>query len=202
MTDQKRKLLGPFEWFSLIIALGIIAYIILPKFGIHMVEQTESVEIIENPGHSRNAKQVGHDNRDLRNSEQEVDYMLRKVAEQFSDGKEHVRDINGLSKDETNYLNDVKKKYSYRDEIDSARDWFTVLKKSHDTYSKVKSIFGDDNRSTNFSSKIKDTEKAESIYDQLSNRFKISKEKAASFAEESKNDLSDWVEFVEENRKD
>lgn len=204
MEDQPRKkIMGRFEWFSLIVAMGIIGYIVLAKFGIHVVEQTESIEIVDKPSRNKNARNVRQYEGVTKHSDTEVEYMLREVAAQFSNGKNEVStDLHGLSRDELKYLNEVKKKNSSYDSSYSTRDWFSILQTSYSTYSKLKSIFNEPTNAADIKKEMKDKERANTIYDQLSNVFNISKEEAKSFARKGGESLSDWASFVEENRRD
>jgi hypothetical protein len=48
-TENKRRLITRWELFFLILAILIILYAILQKFGINVVEVTEESEIIQRP---------------------------------------------------------------------------------------------------------------------------------------------------------
>lgn len=50
--SEKRKLLGPLEWTMFVLAICILGYIVLQKGGIHVIEQSATTEIVDNPGSS------------------------------------------------------------------------------------------------------------------------------------------------------
>ena len=45
--EEKRKILSKFEWFLLIVALGILVMVVLQNYGIHLVETTEEIKLTE-----------------------------------------------------------------------------------------------------------------------------------------------------------
>ena len=47
--QQEKKLMGKVEWIFLCSALLILGYILLQNNGIHIVEQSEDVQILNNP---------------------------------------------------------------------------------------------------------------------------------------------------------
>lgn len=49
----KKKILSKIEWFLLAFALGILAMVVLQKFGINMIETTEKVEISQEEQRAR-----------------------------------------------------------------------------------------------------------------------------------------------------
>ena len=49
----------------------------------------------------------------------------------------------GLSNDEAKYLKEVQSEHDFDATVQNVKDWYSILKASHNTYSKVKSILQD-----------------------------------------------------------
>lgn len=211
--SEKRKLLGPIEWIMFIVAIGILGYIVLQKGGIHVVERSETTEIVDNPGSTDFRQKKARPYRESKTDES-VEAVLKELAVQFSEKEEaHLEttqkmEEKGMSRDEVNYYKDVKKKYEAFDKIKDAKDWFKVLKTANDTYHKLQSTFGkaagqspEAVASTDVESVLNNAKSANDVYASLKNYFGISEEDAKAFAERGKRSLSDWAQFVEEQQK-
>ena len=210
--SEKRKLLGPLEWTMFVLAICILGYIVLQKGGIHVIEQSATTEIVDNPG-SSDFRQKKRPYRE-RKTDESVEAVLKELAVQFSAKEEaHIKttqkmEEKGMSRDEVKYYKGVKKKYEAFDKIKDAKDWFKVLKSANDTYRKLQSTFGkaagqspEAVASTDVESVLNNARSAKDVYANLKNYFGISEEDAKAFAERGKRTLSDWAQFVEEQQK-
>jgi len=208
---SSNKILGPFEKIVLIGSLVLLAYLAFQRGGFKVSEKTEDVEIIDNP-HSQNWKQKKR-KYDTKEESSAVDAVLAELAEQYSKGEKVQPKNADLSNDEAEYLDDMQAKYKLDEQVKNAKDWFAVLKASHSTYNKVKSLFDDANPTSdkparsgggaeNIEEVLKDKEKASEVYYKLQDYFGISKEDISAFAKSGKKAVSDWAEFVEEKKKE
>ncbi len=210
--SEKRKLLGPIEWTMFILAICILGYIVLQKGGIHVVERSETIEIVDNPS-TTDFRQKSRPYREGKTDES-VEAVLKELAVQFSEKEEAHSETTqkmaeeGMSRDEVKYYKDVKEKYEAFDKIKDAKDWFKVLKSANDTYRKLQSTFGkaagqspEAVASTDVESVLRNANSAKNVYANLKKYFGISEEEAQAFAERGKRTLSDWAQFVEEKQK-
>ena len=79
--STKRKILGPLELGILIVALGLIAYIILKSKGGNVYERSENIQIIDNPKAEGGEKQIR--NYEMR-EEDRVEVILQQLSEVYS----------------------------------------------------------------------------------------------------------------------
>jgi len=214
---QRRPLLGPLELFMLILGLGIVAYVTLQPGGGRVLERTETVNILDQPnGPREKARRYDAAN------EESVESILQNMAEQFSaESKPGRKDKPSapkttskttkkvLSKDEEKYYEDVRKKNSLTDQIESAKDWYRVLSASRQTYSKVKDIFGEAARlpedkvnPDNLNQQLeKQGSSSSDFYQKLSESFQIDPEDIEAFGRTGQRALSDWADFVQKESK-
>lgn len=210
MSEPKKKLIGPLELSVLLATLVLIAYILLKSNGGKVYERAHSTQITDNPTIGKKGKQT----RDYSPSDNEesVELILQQLSENFTDKnadieKEELWEENAVSSDELDFFKDVKKRYSEQDEIRNPADWLSILKASHKTYSKLKSVFeeaGDSKKPVkedNVSSLLENAIVANMIYSRLEEDFNIPKEEAKAFANKGKKALSEWAKFVEEQSK-
>ncbi len=211
----KRKLMGRFEWLFLILSLGIILVLFLKSKGIHIVERTEEVEILDKPRSSStpHSKRVAPSSK--KKESVEVDNMLRHLAEQFSNQQSvnisttAQNDQNlqwEISKDEANFYNIIREKNKLNSTLESTKDWLTLLSTSHRTYSKVKSLYdglvADTGLSdSDFKTILQDETSARNFYSEMESMFNISEHDIHEFAQTGKTAISDWAGFVEEKKK-
>ena len=205
--EKKKKIFGPIEIFAFLATVGILGYIALKGGGGSILERTETVEITDNPnfvGGEKKAKKSRNED------EESVEMILGQIADQYSSGKSTQStpkqlEKAGMSKDELEYLEEVKQKKKV-EESDDSIDWFSVLRTSHKTYSNVKSAFEKaginvESVEGNVASKLANEVAARSFYNKLEEMFDIPSEDARAFAEKGEKAVSDWARFVEEETK-
>lgn len=214
--------------FEKIILLGLVAFFgygIYKNGGISMYEKTEEVTIFDGKTtantydeldkieKSSNWNRKGIETRtkpkQTKSEKLDTDDVLGKLARTFSSGRqETARQMKemGLSDDEINYINDVKKENDYSDQLQDARDWFNILKTSASTYGKVKSFVDDLSNGTandaNVNVLLKDDKKSDDFYKNLEATFGISESEAKAFSTLGKKKVSDWAKFIEEKGKE
>lgn len=206
--SQKKKIIGPVEWASIIALLGLLVYMGLRYGDGTLVQKTETVELTDNPSQ-------GGDNAPKRyidrGKEANVDAILRQIADQYGDDyvvskNDPILEDAGMSKSEAKFLETVKKQK--KKDVDSKQDvdWFSILRTSHKTYKKVKSALEDsgiefDEVEDKVSTALINEAASRTFYSKLERTFGISEERSKSFAEEGSRAVSDWARFVEENMK-
>ncbi|MEO1517838.1 MAG: hypothetical protein AAFV95_22650 [Bacteroidota bacterium] len=208
--SEKKKLLRPFDYFVLVVALGILAFIVLQNNGIHIVERTESVEMYR-PGERRGSAtdRVVQQDRDRdRQLEQALQQLAARISDEEITAAPQERDIpvDGLSRDERDYLGAVEKRYAASEKLQDARDWLTVLRGSYRTYSQVRSIFGELSGQTEEAMEqqgqvnqwMAEPQARERTLERLKDSFDIPKEDLDAFARLGKNKLSEWAEFLDQ----
>ncbi len=210
MSAPKKKILGPIEIVSFLAAIIIIGYITLKSNGGKVYERAESTEITNNPtgeGQTYSGRRANTQRED-----QKVEDILRQISDQFGEDKV-VRSVPNdkssqpsMSKDELNYINQVRNKKKEDARTDEEIDWFSILKASHKTYSKVKNVFedagidiGDAERGV--STALVNEAAERTIYRKLEEYFDIPPEKTKDFAQKGQQKISDWARFVDENKE-
>lgn len=129
-----------------------------------------------------------------------VEATLQEVASEF-EGQvfSDIRTANnekgwGLTDDEAKFYDDMRGRYGNK-----ASNWLGLVKKSYSTYRMVKEAFGG---SADVMSMLKDAQTAANIYTQLNQEFGISPAESHNFAQSGRGQkLSDWANFVENNKK-
>ncbi len=214
--------------FEKIILLGLVvffAYGIYKNGGISLYEKTEETTIFDGKTtantydeldkieKSSNWNRKGIEPpakvKPLKSEQLDTDDVLGKLARTFSAGRnETARQMKemGLSDDEINYINDVKKENDFSDELQDARDWFNILKTSASTYGKVKSFVDDlsngSGNTENVNALLEDDKKSDDFYKNLEATFGISEAEAKAFSTLGKKKVSDWAKFIEEKSKE
>ena len=85
------------------------------------------------------------------------------------------------------------------DSAGQSSNWLGLVKKSYSTYRLVKEAFGG---SSDISAILKDANSAANIYAQLNQQFGISPTESHNFAQTAQaRRISDWANFVENNKK-
>lgn len=206
MSERKKKIFGPIEIFAFLATVGILAFLGLKQSGGRFMERTEQIEIIDNPSHNGGKKQK---RKYESTNEESVEAILEQLADQYSGGKasypkQQLEDA-GISKDEMEFLEEVKEKKLRENEAPSI-DWFSVLRSSHKTYAKVKSVFENagidvDQAESNLTSKLANEVAARTVYSKIEEVFNIPEDDARAFAQKGEKALSDWARFVEEKKQ-
>jgi len=205
--EAKRKLLGPIEIVSLIIGLGIIAYLGFKNGGV--MTRTENVVVHEKPRDVQSKPSPFKE----QSRDQSVEAMLHELADHFSDTSQRSKKTakkatKTIPKDEAKFYEKVKQKESLSDKVKSTADWLRVLRTSQKTYSKVRSILGETARkapnsvnSDNISQNLKSDSSQEAFFRNLSESFNISEKDIKAFSNTGKNAISDWAEYIQEKQK-
>ena len=207
-TKKKKGLMSGFDKIVLFLALGILAYVALQRGGFKVTEKAEEVTIVDNP-HSKEGNQKKRVYTPPPKAEREsVDRILDEIARLFSDSGQAETDRlkeMGLEEDEAEYLSDVKTRHEFDESIQNAKDWLSLLKTSHSTYQKVKSMFEEIDQQAVEKEKLdgimRDQSEAEEVYSKMKDLFGISNEDVTEFARKGKSALRDWAEFVEEQQE-
>ncbi len=225
---SNKPLISGFEKIILIGLVVFFGYGIYKNGGISLYEKTEEVtifdgkttantydeldEIEKNSNWNKKGVTKSKPKSKSKNTQYEkldTDDVLGKLARTFSAGrKETARQMKemGLSDDEIDYINDVKKENDLSDEFQDARDWFNILKASASTYGKVKSFVDDLSNGaandTNVNVLLEDERKSDDFYKGLEATFGISEAEAKAFSTLGKKKVSDWAKFIEEKSKE
>jgi hypothetical protein len=80
--SSKRKIIGPVELVILVIALGLIAYILLKSSGGNVYEHSENIQIVDNPETEGGEKQIR--NYEMQD-EDRVEVILQQLSEYYVD---------------------------------------------------------------------------------------------------------------------
>jgi len=210
MEEAKRKLLGPIEIIALIAGLGIIAYFGYTNGGV--VSRSENVIVHKKPREVQGQPSPFKEE----SADESVEAMLRELADHFSDTSQRSKKSSKsketvtkkISKDEAKYYNKVRQKESLSERVKSTADWIRVLRTSQQTYSKVRSILSETSQkapnsvdSDNVSQNLKTDSSQEAFFRNLSDSFGISEKDIKAFSNSGKNALSDWAEYIQENKK-
>jgi len=213
--------------FEKIIVLGLVVFFgygIYKNGGISMYEKTEETTIFDGKtsantyddldekemesNWNRKGAATPRKAKQSKNEKLNTDDVLGKLAQTFSAGrKETARQMKemGLSDDEINYINEVKKENDFSGELQVAKDWFNILKTSASTYGKVKSFVDDlsnaSSNSENVNELLQDENKSNNFYKNLEATFGISESEAKAFSNLGKKKVSDWAKFIEEKDK-
>ena len=205
---NKKSILTWFEKAVFLLAVGIILFLVFQRGGYKLAEKSEEITIVDNPTQANREQKKRVYTPKPSDEEQSVDDMLGEIAKEFSnDNNIETNKINQLDlpKDEVEYLQEVKTQHEMDKTLQSAKDWFQVLKTSHQTYSKVKSLFESVDKKAVQKNKLdqllKDQKDANEIYNKMEELFGITPEQVTSFARKGERALSDWAEFVEEEKK-
>lgn len=204
MAEQEKKILSKFEWFLLLVSLGILALVILQNQGIHPVETVERTKISkvdESKYEDSTPFGTKKDSKDHLNSL--ADYFSQNRATAKAEGKDVGFNWSSLKieDDEEKYLKD---KYGNAITQEPSRDWLSAISDSYKTYKSVKSAFeelGIDPdkfiNAENASKALSNPIIANSIYQKMEDDFGIPAERSRNFAEKNKQNLEKWASFVE-----
>lgn len=211
--------------FEKIIILGLVAFFgygIYKNGGISMYEKSEETTIFDGKTSANTYRDLDEKEKKSnwnkkgtttptqpREEKLNTDDVLGKLARTFSAGrKETARQMKemGLTDDEINHVNNVKKENDFSGQLQDARDWFNILKTSANTYGKVKSFVDDLSNGTgdeeNVNALLEDERKSDGFYKNLEATFGISESEAKAFSTLGKKKVSDWAKFIEEKSKE
>ena len=190
----------------LLLAVGILAYLAFQKGGFKLSEKSEEVIIIDNPHLSEQHQKIRtHKPKEDPRSDE---LILAEMADQFSKpdspSKEQLKNL-GLDEDEAEYYSEVQARHEFDQAVKNVKDWFQILKSSHETYGKVKNIFeGIDSNAVKkekLDQVMSDDSDADEVYSKMKELFGISSDDVKAFAAKGQKALSDWADFVEEQKK-
>ncbi len=208
MENKKKKLFGPIELFAFIATVGVLGFLAFKGGGGSIMERTEHVEITDNP------RTVGGPKKKREyypTDDESVEMILQQIADQYGNGstsswktQKKLKEA-GMTEDEVEFLEEVKEQKKTENPSKSV-DWFAVLRSSHKTYSKVKSVFEKagidvEKAGGDVTSKLANEVAARTFYSKMEEMFDISKEDSKAFAKKGEQALSDWARFVEEKRQ-
>lgn len=192
---KEKKIIKKYEVVLGIFSILIIAYFILGKYGCFLVNK--SVTDVEwTDGSSHDNLKRPEKPKEASEIDRETEATVRELATLFANnkGRNNVRTEGGmqrigLTKDERNYYKNVRGNFDFGDQIESAQNWFSVLKAAGSTYKTMQDIFQDE--------QPKD---GDDFYQELENRFGVPSSLSREFAKRGKREVSDWALFVEENQ--
>lgn len=210
--------------FEKIILLGLVflfGYGIYKNGGTLMYKRSEETTIIDGESSVNIYRELDENEMDfnrnikgfdesykMRKKRLNTAYILNRLAQTYSDGKEETKrqmKEMGLTEDEMNYYNNVRKENNHSDHIQDAKEWYNVLKTSASTYEKFKSIVDDFNKRTSGTNNenvlLKDESNLNDFYRNLESAFGISETEAKMFSFLGKKKVSDWVKFIEESER-
>lgn len=208
MTSE-RKIFSLKELVIFLVALLVIAYIILKTSGGSVYEREETTQVTQNPstvgGKTQSRNYVMKD-------EERVEVILQQLSEQLSDKniadpKEGIDYEEVIPDDEMSYLEKLREKHKSQEKTSNPADWLAILQASHQTYSKIRSIFEESDpsgkklRESNITKTLENAAASRLIYSKIEEVFGIPQEDARQFAEKGKKAVSDWAEFVEQNKQ-
>ncbi|MFK7934388.1 MAG: hypothetical protein AB8G22_12825 [Saprospiraceae bacterium] len=210
-APKKKRLMRPYEKFLAIVSVLILVYFVLESMGIHIVQHEGTNTEVVNPGANyHGSKEVYHD----AEIDAKVNAKLEEMAREFSAetqgrARVHKQDLlgKGLSEDEAEYYENVKERSKFSEQVESAKDWYNVLRASQKTYSKVRNVFagtdsGEEEITTDDISTMLNNETLRTVvFEKIQDQFSIPKSEAAEFANQGKRELNEWADFVEKNRQ-
>ncbi|MEM1320838.1 MAG: hypothetical protein AAGG75_11315 [Bacteroidota bacterium] len=208
MTEEKRRLLSPFEKLMLVAAIALIAYIVYQNDDLDVLKRSEHIEIIDKP-HSKEQENSLPRSYQL-DEEARIEKALEELARQFSGetaAAGNQWDNMAISTDESYYYEGVKQRYGWDDRLEQTADWLKVLQASHRTYKRLQAVFGEASgkigaeiEADDVDQLLRNKSSANQVYDRIAQVFDIPPTKIQSFADKGRNALSDWAEFIEENQ--
>jgi len=197
MSDapQEKKIVKKYELILGIISLLIIAYFIVGKYGCFMVNKSVT-EVEWTDGSSHDNLKRPEKPKEATEIDRETEVTVRELATLFANDKsrnntraEGGMQRIGLTKDERNYYKSVRENFGFGEQMESAQNWFTVLKAAGSTYKTMQDIF-----------EVEQPDDEDDFYQELENRFGVPSSLSREFAKRGKREVSDWALFVEENQ--
>ena len=206
---EKKQILSKFEWFLLLVSLGILALVFLQNQGIHPIKTVENTEItkVDEQDSYKDSTPFGTKKNNKEHLSSLADYFSKNRAEAKADGKDTGFKWSSLkiSKDEEAYL---KNKYGEPVEKEPSRDWLSAISDSYNTYKSVKSAFEELGIDADKIINVENASKAlsnpiiaNSVFEKIEKDFGIPAEKSKAFATKNQHDLEKWASFVEQEIK-
>lgn len=216
MEQEKKRIISKFEVILTVLAVIMVGYLIMHKGGMHLVKQTETVELTDNPTSKKQYKKK-EKSVEKRQQERDVEKMLRNL-----DGRKEGRDYNsnrltsameveeGSDSDESRFVDLLRNRYMQESSEEPSVEFLQLLKTSRNTYRAVRDLFADPNETPkseletlveDVSSLLQNETVANTIFQQIENQFNIPAEESAAFAKKGKAAVSDWADFVEEHKE-
>lgn len=203
--EGKKKILGPIEWFGLLLGLALLGYIVLGKNGCKVYERSEETKFID-PARSH---QLTPADRSKSATDKEVDQMLEEIAMAFGDpGNPDFRSLDQIatqhkgqmSSEEIGFYDKIRKEYQVDEKVRSTADWLKLLRASRNTYLKVKDLFEELSPEQNgqaIPEKVLENEAASAdFYQRIQQNYGLSREDIDDFAQKGKQSLEDWAVFL------
>jgi hypothetical protein len=194
-AKNEKKIIKKHEVVLGIFSILIIAYFVLGKYGCFIVNKSVT-EVEWTDGSSHDNLKRPEESKEITPIDSETEATVRELARLFANekSKNSVRteggmQCMGLTKDERNYYKNVRDNFGFSEEINSAQNWFTVLKAAGSTYQTMQGIFQEEQ-----------PEDGDDFYQKLENQFGIPSSLSRDFAKRGKKEVSDWALFVEENQ--
>lgn len=194
MEENKRKpLLGSFEFFLLILGIGVIGYVFLKKNGFSFIEKTETVIVVDHPkDYSNQRKPVSYEKEE--NMTDLEDVLKELTTGSSSSGK--------ASKSDIDFYRKAKENYQANSELQSV-GWMKYLSSSYSVYNKVRSMVSNDDRSQmeilagDFKQMIDNPEMTSKLVEGLQSLYNISSTDTKSFLSSEENmDAVKLVDFI------
>ncbi len=200
MTDSKRPFLGPVEKLLLVAAAAVFVLILFQK-KTGKVVQTVETQTFTNGLSSRAAPPPPG----------VVSDPLPSIATVFA-GKQHQDEPDfwaslSLSDDEKDFYKSLRNRYQPvgSGPSRSPMDWLSTLQAARLTYQKLAQVFGDQQPGGStgeiIPAVLRDSIRAEKVFEHIEQLFKIPREDARSFAVEGHREMSDWALFVEKKQE-
>ncbi|MEL6863446.1 MAG: hypothetical protein AAFP19_03460 [Bacteroidota bacterium] len=211
--SSEKSFFRSFEGIILIGAIGLLAYVLLSDGGCGIVERSEEVKMIERASGSDYELPPDYVDRDEAEKEARVEAMLEEfnrdmVRQENFENRPSSTQKWGLSKAEKDYYAQLKDRYDSDDQMQEAIDWMSLLKSSHQTYSKVRSIFqeaaqasGIQLRDAQVDEALEEEAAAQLAFRRLSDWYRISEEDIRQFAQEGEKSVGDWADFIREQQR-
>ena len=207
MSEEKRRLLRPYEWVLLGFALLLMAHFGLQALGVNMTSKGSEMAWLEQPTGPAKIYSPSPD----RSRKREVNKTLDQLAVQFAEGKSFrakPQDLQpkGLNKDEAKYYSDLRQRKN--DNRLSAKDWAEIMKSSYNTYKSVRSIFDQVDGSqdekvdeSELGQILSDIEMTNRVFSRIEQDFGVPRAQLEAFATRGSRALCDWATFVDQNRR-
>lgn len=205
MIEEKKKILGPIEWFALLAGLGILGYITLNQAGYKLVERSVEVEFID-PAKTNQLKAPG---KKQSKTEKKVDRMLADMAATFKRNatgdsedlrKETIQQKWGLSEHEAGFYNKLRQSVGENDKLKTATDWFQLLHASRRTYDQlqnlVETLSPEQHNGANPEDILNNESSQKDFYAQLKDWYNISLSDLEAFAARGENSIEDWATYL------
>ncbi len=209
MTEEKKekrsKIIGPFEWITLLLGIGLIGYLTLHKAGYKMVERSAETTFID----PSNSHQLSPAPRKTSKSEVQVNKMLAEMAATFNENQPSQNSSTAsnsmqqkwnLSESEASFYDKIQKNSTWQDKFQSTSDWFKFLNTSRKTYLELENLFSElsPNQKAETSAKaiLENEAAASDFYQKMEDRYDLPNQEAYSFFQQGKNNLEDWAAFL------